>query len=170
MKLSGEIGHWASRNLRVVFACALLCSTARVSAGQAGSKTDAARMRWKPVSEAQMKVDDKTPLTWNIFQVDRKDKKNAKSAADLVLLLVGHRYVLLNLKSRIAYEIPVASLQVRGTDFESGNLTSEGRVIPSSDWAERDVGPAELIHLTLGDYGRVLEVSLPHPPDLRAFY
>jgi hypothetical protein len=32
------------------------------------------------------------------------------------------------------------------------------------------VGPAELVRLTLGDYGRVLEVSLPHLPDLRPFY
>jgi len=43
-------------------------------------------------------------------------------------------------------------------------------VIPSSDWTQRDVGPAELYRLTLGDYGRVLEVSLPHMPDLRGFY
>jgi hypothetical protein len=33
-----------------------------------------------------------------------------------------------------------------------------------------DVGPAESIKLTLGDYGRVLEVQLPHMPDMRAFY
>jgi hypothetical protein len=27
-----------------------------------------------------------------------------------------------------------------------------------------------LYKFTLGDYGRVLEVSLPHMPDLRPFY
>jgi hypothetical protein len=32
------------------------------------------------------------------------------------------------------------------------------------------VGPAELIKLTLGDYGRILEVELPHPRDLRYLY
>jgi hypothetical protein len=32
------------------------------------------------------------------------------------------------------------------------------------------VGPAEIFQLTLGDYGRVLQLSLPHPPDLRPFY
>jgi len=45
-----------------------------------------------------------------------------------------------------------------------------GRLLATSDWSVRDVGPAELIKLTLGDYGRLLEVELPHPPDLRAFY
>jgi hypothetical protein len=32
------------------------------------------------------------------------------------------------------------------------------------------VGPAELIKLTLKDYNRLLQIELPHPPDLRAFY
>jgi hypothetical protein len=27
-----------------------------------------------------------------------------------------------------------------------------------------------MIKLTLGDYGRALDVELPHMPDLRAFY
>jgi hypothetical protein len=42
--------------------------------------------------------------------------------------------------------------------------------MPTNAWAVRDVGPAEMIKLTLGDYGRALDVELPHMPDLRAFY
>jgi hypothetical protein len=43
-------------------------------------------------------------------------------------------------------------------------------LVPPKDWIERDVGPAERIKLTLNDYGRELEIMLPHPADLRAFY
>jgi len=130
----------------------------------------AERIHWKTVAEAQVKLDDKTPLAWNILQPEKKDKKNAKKAPDLVLLLLGHRYLLLDLKSRLVYEVPLSSLQASGQDFESGDLAQQSQLVPSTDWTERDVGPAELIRLTLGDYGRVLEVSLPHPPDMRPFY
>ena len=122
------------------------------------------------MNEAQLKLDDKTPLGWNIFQPDKKDKKSAKKNSDLILVLLGHRYLMIDAKSRLVYEVPLASLQARGADFESGDLAQQNQLVPSSDWTERDVGPAELIRFTLGDYGRVLEVSLPHPPDLRPFY
>jgi hypothetical protein len=66
--------------------------------------------------------------------------------------------------------VPLTALQAQGKDFESGDLAQPSQLIPSSDWSVRDVGPAELILLTLGDYGRVLQITLPHPPDLRPFY
>jgi len=152
---------------RTVAIVALTLATSPVSMGQ-GADTE--RIHWKPVTEAQVKLDDKTPLAWNIFQPDKKDKKSAKKAGDLVLLLLGHRYLLLDLKGRLVYEVPLAALQARGTDFDSGDLTKGNPQIPSKEWTDRDVGPAELIRLTLGDYDRVLEISLPHPPDMRPFY
>lgn len=140
------------------------------AARQTGSSDDATRVHWKPVSEGQVKIDDKTPLGWNIYQPDKKDKKEKKRDADRVLLLLGHRYLLLDIKERVVYQVQLSDLKAQGTDFDSGDLARQPSLVPSSDWTVRDVGPAELIVLTLGDYGRVLQVTLPHPPDLRAFY
>jgi hypothetical protein len=137
------------------------------AAGQASTSNDATRIRWKSVEMAQVRLDDKAPLHWNVYQPDKKDKKKD---SDLVLVFLGHRYIMLDTKARLVYAVPLADLQAQGADFESGDLAQESRVVPSSEWTERDVGPAELINLTLGDYGRVLEVSLPHMPDLRPFY
>jgi hypothetical protein len=127
-------------------------------------------IHWKSVEQAQVKLDDKTPLAWNIYQPDKKDKKSVKNASSLVLLLLGHRYLLLNPGARLVYEVPLASLQARGEEFESEDPPANEHLVPSADWTLRDVGPAELIRLTLGDYGRALEVSLPHLPDMRPFY
>jgi hypothetical protein len=140
-------------------------------ASQQGA-SDADRVVWTPVSEAQVKLDDKTPLTWNVYQLaknDKKDKKDKKDA-NLVLVLLGHRYLLLDTKASTVYVVPLSQLHAQGTDFDTGNLTQTSSVVPSTDWTVRDVGPAELIRLTLGDYGRVLQISLPHPPDMRPFY
>jgi hypothetical protein len=137
---------------------------------QGASASQGEQIHWKPVDQAQVKLDDKTPLAWNVYQPDKKDKKNAKKASHLVLLLLGHRYLMLDSEARLVYEVPQKSLAARGEDFESEDPPANEQPVPSSDWILRDVGPAESIRLTLGDYGRALEVSIPHPPDMRPFY
>lgn len=119
------------------------------------------------MNEAQLKLDDKTPLAWNVYQPDKKDKKKY---SDLILVLLGRRYLMLDIKAKLVYAVVPSDLQAQGTGFESDDLARPSGLIPTSEWSVRDVGPAELIRLTLGDYGRVLQVSLPHPPDLRPFY
>lgn len=135
----------------------------------AAANSDSDAIHWVSVPEAQVKLDDKTPLAWNVYQPEKKNKKDKKES-NLVLILLGHRYLLLDTHARISYEVKVADLKAQGANFDSGNLVEQSRVVPSTDWTSRDVGPAEIIQLTLGDYGRVLQISLPHPPDLRPFY
>jgi hypothetical protein len=135
----------------------------------AAANGDSNAIHWASVSEAQVKLDDKTPLAWNVYQPEKKNKKDKKDS-NLVLILLGHRYLLLDSHARVVWEVPLTDLKAQGADFDSGNLVEQSRVIPSTDWSSRDVGPAQIIQLTLGDYGRVLQISLPHPPDLRPFY
>jgi hypothetical protein len=143
----------------------LLAGSAASPALRAAAEAD--RIHWNQVSGAQVKLDDKTPLSWNVYQPGKKDNKKYSS---LILVLLGRRYLLLDLKTRLVYEVSLSALHPQGSGFESGDLARSSRLVPASDWTSRDVGPAQLIRLTLGDYGRILHVSLPHPPDLRPFY
>jgi hypothetical protein len=122
---------------------------------------DSARLRWKPVADSQVKLDDKVPLAWSVFQLDKKKQPN------LVLILLGRRYILLDSKARLAYLVFPTDLKADGPDFESDSLAQNPRLIPSTNWTVRDIGPAEQIKLTLQDYGRVVSVDLPHPLDIR---
>ena len=131
-----------------------------VSAGARNS----GRVHWKPVVGAQLKLDGKPPLTWNVYQPDKKKQSN------LVLVLLGHRYLVLDTKAKLVYAVRPSDLHADGKDFETGDLTEPPHRLPSSKWILRDIGPAESIQLTLRDYGGVLDVQLPHLPDLRAFY
>jgi hypothetical protein len=172
---SQEFRRRAAHHLSIWFFAPVLVTLISMAAhssaaGQAGTPTDAVRVRWKQVGMAQLRLDDKAPLRWNVYLVDKKDKRDKKKDSDLVLVLLGHRYLMLDTKARLVYSVPFSDLQAQGTDFDSRDLALQSRLVPSSDWTERDVGPAELVRLTLGDYGRVLEVSLPHMPDLRPFY
>lgn len=116
---------------------------------------------WKSVDGAQVKLDDKVPVTWNIYQLEKKKQPN------LVLVLMGRRYILLDSKAKLAYLVFPADLHAQGNDFNSEDLAQQSHLIPSVDWTERDIGPAEEIRLTMEDYGRNLSVQLPHPLNLR---
>jgi hypothetical protein len=141
----------------------LLCFAVLGTEGIAGGG-DSDRFLWKSVPRAQCKLNDKTPLAWNVFQTDKKKEAN------LVLILLGRRYIAFDIKARIAYAVPPSDVQPRGADLESGNLFLQSKVLPTSDWSLRDVGPFELIKLKLGDYGTSLQIELSHPPDLRGLY
>jgi len=123
------------------------------------------RIHWKLLDDALLKLDGKPPLTWSVYQPDKSQKKN-----NLVLVLLGHRYLALNFKAKLVYQVLPSDLQAEGSGFESGDLFTEDRLLPTDNWTVRDVGPAEQIRVTLMDYGRELEVLLRHPPDMRKFY
>jgi hypothetical protein len=142
----------------VLIAAALACTNA------ARGSADPDRFLWKSVPTAQCKLDDKIPLAWNVYQTDNKKQAN------LALILLGRRYLAIDIKAKKVYTVMPTDLTARGSNWESGDLFVESRVLPTDNWTLRDVGPAELVRLTLNDYGRTLQIELPHPADLRAFY
>jgi hypothetical protein len=142
-----------------------VCVIALACANAAGAGGDGDRIHWKQLTDSQLKIDDKPPLTWNIYVPEKSGKK-----ANLVLVLLGHRYLAIDFKAKHVYQVLPSDLQAQGKDFESGDLFTEDRLIPSEEWTVRDVGLAERIKFTMKDYGRVVEILLHHTPDLRAFY
>jgi hypothetical protein len=141
------------------FVCLIFCFAFSATAKDDG------RIHWKPIDRGQVRLDDKQPLKTALYQPDKSQKK-----PNLVLILLGHRWLALDIKAKTVYQVLPSDLQAQGADLESGDLFTSDRLIPSKNWTERDVGPVELIKLTLNDYGRELQLSLPHPRDLRAFY
>ncbi len=123
------------------------------------------RTHWKKLGDAQLRLDGRPPLTWNVYQPEKSEKKN-----HLVLVLIGRRFLAIDYKAKQVFQVLPADLQAEGDGFASGDLFVSDRLVPSDEWTVRDVGPAEQIKLTLKDYGRHMEIQLRHPPDNRAFY
>lgn len=147
------------------FTAFFFCAVVLTSANIEGAGGDGDRIHWRQLTDSQLKIDGKPPLTWNIYVPEKSHKKS-----NLVLVLLGHRYLAIDFKARQVYQVLPSDLQAQGKDFESGDLFREDRVIPSEAWTVRDVGPAELVKFTLKDYGREVQLFLRHTPDLRAFY
>jgi hypothetical protein len=154
-----------SRGLQLLAAVGVCLAASLFSAGIPGAAADSDRIHWKQVDESEVKLDDKPPIGSNVYLPDKKSKRK-----DVVLVLLGRRYLMLDTKARLVYAVFLPDVDKQGSDIETGDLAQPSRVIPSTDWSSRDVGPAQLIKLTLGDYNRVLEVELPHPVDLRGLY
>ena len=154
-----------SLGIQLLAAIGLCLAASLFSAGIAGAAADSDRIHWKQVDESEVKLDGKPPIGSNVYLPDKKSKKK-----DMVLVLLGHRYLLLDIKSRLVYAVFLSDITRQGDDIETPDLAEPSRLIPSTDWTSRDVGPAQLVKLTLGDYDRVLEVELPHPVDLRGLY
>jgi len=125
----------------------------------ASSLPAAGRVTWKIDERAQLKIGGHVPISWNIYTVEKK--KN------LVLILLGKRYLALDTKTKSVWQIETKDLTAKDKDFESEEPGEIGTPIPVMTWSDRDVGPAERFLITLGDYGAKIELELPHMIDLR---
>lgn len=146
--------HRSARFSRIAAALALA-----LWVGTAALARDPDALVWKPVDGVQLKLADRPLKIWNVYQAEKK--KN------LILVLLSRRYLMLDLKARTVYEVDPTTLTHSGDDLHSDDPSVSGKLIPSSEWYSRDVGPAQMIRVKLGDYGAVMEVALPHMPDLR---
>jgi hypothetical protein len=146
--------HRSARFLRIAAAFALT-----LWLGAASFARDPELLVWKPVDGVQLKLADRPLKIWNVYQPEKK--KN------LVLVLLSRRYLMMDLKARTVYEVDPTILTHSGDDLRSDDPTVTGKLIPTSEWYSRDVGPAQMIRVKLGDYGAVLEIALPHMEDLR---
>lgn len=119
------------------------------------------KVRWKPLSGAILKLSGRPVKTWNLYEGDKKGM--------LLLVQLGHRVLILDLSAHRIYAPPPTDFpQIgKGAEFEGRGAADSDRQIPGGDWTRRDIGPAELVRVKLGDYGQTLELQIPHPMDFR---
>ncbi|MGH9776470.1 MAG: hypothetical protein ACRD50_16180 [Candidatus Acidiferrales bacterium] len=137
-------------------ALTILLFAAAIHAGDSG------RIIWKPVSDAQLKLNGHGVVSWNVYRAEKK--KN------LILIQLGHRWMCIDSAAKSVYELSATEVKSQKENKETDEIPPAGRRIPASDWVDRDVGPAQLVRVRLGDYGNTVEVQLPHPLDLRIAY
>jgi len=127
-----------------------------------GAVWAAEKIVWKPLDRALLKVDEKPARIWSVYHVDKKD--------NLLLVALGRRYLLLDIREHQIYELDPAKLERRDKDLLWREADRPAKPLPTDDWTVRDVGPARRIRAKLASEGRVLEVQVPIQPDLRHFY
>ena len=126
-------------------------------------RADSESLTWKPVEGALLKINGRALFKWGVYTADKKYQ--------FLLILLMHRYLILDTKGRLVYELKPGALEQEGTDLRTHKPTGEMRRIPSSQWYFHDMGPLEQVRIRLDDYGgNTIEMQLPHMPDLRGLY
>jgi len=137
-----------------------------VFAGLARTPTGAAAaadsILWKPVEQAVLKMDDRPPRTWNVYRAEKRDH--------LLLVQLGRRFLMLDLREREIYELDAEKLAYKNKDLIWREGDKPAQPLPTADWVIRDAGRARRIRARLVEEGRVLEVQLPQPVDARSLY
>jgi hypothetical protein len=148
------------RNSVFLLAVPLVIMTLTILARPA--RADSQTLSWKPVEGALLKINGRALFKWGVYTADKKYQ--------FLLILLMHRYLILDMKGRAVYELKPDDLEHHDAELRSRKPDSQMRRIPSSQWYFHDMGPLEQVRVRLDDYGNTIEMQLPHMPDLRGLY
>jgi hypothetical protein len=117
---------------------------------------------WKPIPQVVLRIDEQAPKLWNVYRAGKK--------ADLLLLQIGARMLVIYIRNLEVYEIQPEHVDHKGVDLLWREADKPEKPLPTSDWSTRDVGSAWRIRVTLAAEGRMVDLQIPRLPDLRGLY
>ena len=127
-----------------------------------GSAPAGARIVWKPLENAVLKIDERPAKIWNVYRAEKKDH--------LLLVTLGRRFLMFDIKGREIYELDPTKLEQKDNELLWHEADKPAKPLPTADWVVRDAGRARRIRARLADEGRVLEVQVPVTQDFRSVY
>jgi hypothetical protein len=122
----------------------------------------AAKMIWKPLTEALLRIDDRAPKQWNLYHSGKK--------YDPLLLQLGARMLVIYIRNQSVYELSPAKLEHKGENLLWSETDKPEKPLDTSDWSTRDIGFAWRVRVNLAGEGRVIDIQIPESVDFRGFY
>jgi hypothetical protein len=141
-----------------IAAASLLLLSFACAAARAANKP----VTWKPAEQALLRVDDHPVVDWNVYQDGKKTNP--------LLVQMNGRYLLVDGREQKIFEISPAKVERHGSDVSWDPSDRPDKPLATSDWVVRDVGLAYKITTKLVAEGKVLDVQLPHPLDVRSIH
>jgi hypothetical protein len=115
-------------------------------------------LTWKPIEDALLRVDDAPLKEWNVYQTGKK--------TDRLVMQMGKRFLLIEFHDQQIYEIDPAKVQHKNDDILWNPDDRAAQPLATSDWTNTDIGGAFGISAKLDAENHVLDLQLPHPPDV----
>jgi hypothetical protein len=117
---------------------------------------------WKPFDHAIISVDGKAPQFWNVYTGDKQNQ--------LLLVQLWKRYLLVDRKQEAVYDIDPKTLAKKGDGLELPLAAKPEKPLALAEWSTKDMGMTLRLRFKLKPGGRLIELQLPHRPDLRGLY
>jgi hypothetical protein len=118
----------------------------------AQTSTEDKKLLWKPVEFAIVKLNDKPPISWNMYHTEKKG---------VLLLQLWKRYLLVDMKEEEAYDIDPQTIKQAGSNVHWSSTDKPAQPIETPDWKSRNVGQMQRIQFRLGKDGHILELQIP---------
>jgi hypothetical protein len=134
----------------VVVAALLSC------AGGASGKEKT--LTWKPIEDALLRVDDAPPKEWGVYQAGKK--------TDRLVLQIGKRFLLIQFRGMQIFEIDPGKVQRKNDTLLWNPDDLPAMPLATSSWSNTDIGGAFGISAKLDADNHVIDLQLPHPPEL----
>ena len=145
------------RNRLANAALPFLVLCAACAAGPAARAKDKP-LSWKPIEEALLRVNDAAPKEWGAY---RTGKKN-----DPLLLQIGNRFLMIESRNHRIFELDASKIERRPGELLWSPADRPEKPLASSDWVVDDIGAAFVIKVKLTSESALIDLQLPHPPDV----
>lgn len=115
-------------------------------------------LSWKPIEDALLRVNDAPPKEWGVY---RSGKKN-----EPLLLQIGSRFLLIETRDRQVFELDPSKIERKSGEILWSLADRPAKPLATSNWVADDIGAAFVIKVTLESESALVDLQLPHPPDV----
>lgn len=115
-------------------------------------------LSWKPFENALLRVNGAPPKEWGAFRTGRKN--------DPLLLQIGSRFLLIQSRNRQIFEVDPTKVERKSGELLWSLTDRPAKPLATSDWEVDDIGAAFVIKVKLDSENAVVDLQLPHPPDV----
>jgi hypothetical protein len=115
-------------------------------------------LSWKAIEDALLRVNNVAVKDWSVYQTGKK--------RDPLLLQMGNRFLLLAVHDRQVFEVDPSKVEQRPDELLWDPSDRPAHPLATSEWTAEDIGATFRINAKIDAENRVLNLELPHPPDV----
>jgi hypothetical protein len=127
--------------------------------GGAQKNDSQAKLEWKEVPFAIVKLNDQPPISWNMYHSQNKKEHGT------ILLRLWKRFLLIRMKDEEAYDLDPKKVQVIGDTAIWSRADIPSTPVDLQEYKERNIGLNERITFRFGKNGHTLELQIPLAPN-----
>lgn len=115
-------------------------------------------LSWKPIDDALLRVNDAPPKEWGVYRAGKKNEP--------LVLQIGNRFLLIQSHDHQVFELDPAKIDRKTGEILWSAADRPPKPLATSDWTVDDVGAAFVIKVKLDNENAVVDLQLPHPPEV----
>jgi hypothetical protein len=147
-----------SRARTLTLAALLLVATEAANLSGDLAFTKDKPVSWKAIEDALLRVNNVAVKDWSVYQTSKK--------RDPLLLQMGNRFLLIAVHDRQVFEVDPSKVEQKPDELLWDPSDHPAHPLATSEWTAADIGAAFRINAKIDAENRILDLELPHPPDV----